>query len=54
MGIFIGPDASRVTVVAVTAKDMWGDGFYVGGATDVAFCSVVARASPSSAPSGCW
>ena len=42
MGIWIGPDADRVTVVGVTAKDMWGDGFYVGGAADVAFCSVVA------------
>jgi polygalacturonase len=42
MGISIGPNAQRVTVVGVTAKDMWGDGFYVIRATDVAFCSVVA------------
>jgi len=42
MGIYIGPEAKRVTVVGVTAKDMWGDGFYVGGASDVAFCSVTA------------
>ncbi len=41
-GLHIGPRAARVTVVGVTAKDMWGDGFYVGGATDVAFCSVAA------------
>ncbi|MGH6737414.1 MAG: glycosyl hydrolase family 28-related protein [Methyloceanibacter sp.] len=42
MGIYIGPDAKRVTIAGVTAKDMWGDGFYVGGASDVAFCSVTA------------
>ena len=42
MGITIGPEARRVTIAGVTAKDMWGDGFYVGGAIDVAFCSVVA------------
>jgi hypothetical protein len=42
MGIRIGPEAQRVTIAGVTAKDMWGDGFYVEGATDVAFCSVVA------------
>jgi polygalacturonase len=42
MGIFIGPNAARVSVIGVTAKEMWGDGFYVGDATDVAFCSVAA------------
>ncbi len=42
MGIRIGPEAKRVTIAGVTAKDMWGDGFYVDGAKDVAFCSVVA------------
>lgn len=42
MGIRIGPRTKRVTIAGVTAKDMWGDGFYVRGATDVAFCSVVA------------
>ncbi len=42
MGIRIGPDASGVTIAGVTAKDMWGDGFYVEGAKDIALCSVVA------------
>ena len=42
MGIRIGPEVKRVTISGVTAKDMWGDGFYVEGATDVAFCSVAA------------
>ncbi len=42
MGIRIGPEVKRVTIVGVTAKEMWGDGFYVEDATDVAFCSVVA------------
>jgi hypothetical protein len=31
-----------VTITEATAKDMWGDGFYVEGATDMAFCSVAA------------
>ena len=42
MGIFIGPKVERVKVKGVTARDMWGDGFYVTDATDVAFCSVAA------------
>ena len=42
MGIFIGRDAEHVTIVGVTARDMWGDGLYVSGATDIALCSVVA------------
>ncbi|WP_083239286.1 right-handed parallel beta-helix repeat-containing protein [Methyloceanibacter superfactus] len=42
MGIRIGPEVKRVSIVGVTAEEMWGDGFYVEGATDVAFCSVVA------------
>ena len=42
MGIRIGPEVKRVTITGVTAKEMWGDGFYVEGATDVALCSVVA------------
>jgi len=42
MGIRIGPGVQRVTIAGVAAKKMWGDGFYVQGATDVAFCSVVA------------
>ena len=43
MGIIIGPDSARVTIAGVTARHMWGDGFYVSGANDVAFCSVVAE-----------
>ena len=43
MGIFIGPEVERVTIAGVTSKEMWGDGFYVSGATDIAFCSVVAN-----------
>lgn len=42
MGIRIGPDAKRVTIFGVTAQNMWGDGFYVNGAVDTAFCSVAA------------
>ena len=42
MGIFIGRDAERVTVVGVTSRDMWGDGFYVTHSNNVALCSVVA------------
>jgi hypothetical protein len=42
MGIRVGPDAQRVTVANVIAKEMWGDGFLVKDATDVALCSVVA------------
>lgn len=42
MGIRIGPKSKRMTISGVTAKDMWGDGFYVNGVKDIAFCSVVA------------
>lgn len=42
MGIRIGPETKRVTIVGVTAMNMWGDGFYVNGAVDTAFCSVTA------------
>ncbi len=41
-GIHIGRDASHITISGVTAKKMWGDGFYIQGATDVKLCSVVA------------
>ena len=40
MGIYIGPRVKRVSVVGVTAKEMWGDGFYVGGGEHIALCSV--------------
>jgi hypothetical protein len=42
MGIRIDRGASHVTISGLTAKKMWGDGFYVQGATDVKFCSVLA------------
>jgi len=42
MGIFIAQKSARVTIVGVTARDMWGDGFYIKDGTDVAFCSVAA------------
>jgi polygalacturonase len=42
MGIRIGKDAKSITVANLTARKMWGDGFYVVGAEDVRFCSVVA------------
>jgi hypothetical protein len=42
MGIHINRGASHVTISGLTAKKMWGDGFYVQGAKDVTFCSVVA------------
>ncbi len=42
MGVRIGPEAARVTIVGVTSRNMWGDGFYVENGTDIAFCSVAA------------
>ena len=42
MGIRIGPGAAHITVSGLTSKNMWGDGFFVEGATSVTFCSVVA------------
>jgi hypothetical protein len=42
MGIRILRGAKRITVSGVTAKEMWGDGFYVKGAEDVKFCAVTA------------
>ena len=43
MGIIIGPDSKRVTISGVESRQMWGDGFYVAGGEDIAFCSVVAE-----------
>ncbi len=43
MGIIVGPETRRITISGVTSRHMWGDGFYVQGAKDVAFCSVVAE-----------
>lgn len=42
MGIRIHGDASHIVISGVTARNMWGDGFYVQGASDVKFCSVIA------------
>jgi len=45
MGIKIGQDADHVTIAGVTAKKMWGDGFYVSSASDITFCGVIADAN---------
>jgi hypothetical protein len=42
MGLSIIDGAKNVTVIGVTSKEMWGDGFYLDGARGVTFCSVVA------------
>jgi hypothetical protein len=42
MGIDIRGGAKHVVIAGVTAKDMWGDGFYVGDASNVTFCGVTA------------
>jgi polygalacturonase len=42
MGIRIDAGAERIIVSGVTARNMWGDGFYVEGAKDIKFCGVTA------------
>ena len=42
-GIRVEKGASHITISGVTSKKMWGDGFYVEGATDVRFCSITAE-----------
>jgi hypothetical protein len=42
MGIYIRDGAKHVVIAGVTAKDMWGDGFYVSDASNVTFCGVTA------------
>jgi hypothetical protein len=42
MGIRIDRSAEHITISGVISKKMWGDGFYVDGATEVKFCSVIA------------
>ena len=42
MGLSILEGSKNVTISGVTSKEMWGDGFYVQGAKNVTFCSVVA------------
>ena len=41
-GLYIGSGAEHITISGVTAKKMWGDGFFVDGGKDVTFCSVTA------------
>ncbi|MEG6508653.1 glycosyl hydrolase family 28-related protein [Methyloligella sp. 2.7D] len=40
MGIRIAGDARHITIAGVSATHMWGDGFYVSGASDIRFCGV--------------
>jgi hypothetical protein len=42
-GIAIQKGSKRIAISNVRAREMWGDGFYVDDATDVAFCSVRAE-----------
>jgi polygalacturonase len=45
MGIYVN-EATDVVIDGVTSKDMWGDGFYVGGdhngSSNITFCNVIA------------
>ena len=45
MGINIEHEAEHITIAGVTAKKMWGDGFYVRSASDITFCGVIADAN---------
>lgn len=42
MGVHISHGAERIVIAGVTARKMWGDGFYVSDASDVKFCGVTA------------
>jgi Right handed beta helix region len=42
MGIDISKGSKRVTIAGVKAMKMWGDGFYVKDASDIAFCNIEA------------
>jgi hypothetical protein len=42
MGLDIRAGAKNIVVAGVTAKDMWGDGFYVKKASNVTLCGVIA------------
>jgi hypothetical protein len=42
MGIRIDNASSTISILNVTANDMWGDGFYIEDATDVKLCGVTA------------
>lgn len=43
MGIFIMEGSKRITISNVRVRNMWGDGFHVSDAQDVAFCRVQAE-----------
>jgi hypothetical protein len=42
MGIEIEDGAEHITISGVTARAMWGDGFYINDASDVTLCAVTA------------
>jgi polygalacturonase len=42
MGIRIDRGAAHISISSVTAKAMWGDGFYIEDASDVTLCGVTA------------
>ncbi|KAB2937038.1 MAG: right-handed parallel beta-helix repeat-containing protein [Hyphomicrobium sp.] len=42
MGLRIMGGAEHITIIDVTARKMWGDGFYIDGAKDVRICGVTA------------
>jgi hypothetical protein len=41
-GLFIANGSENVTVSGTTSKNMWGDGFYIETASNVALCGVIA------------
>jgi Pectate lyase superfamily protein len=42
MGLRIDNTSSKISVLNMTANDMWGDGFYIEDASDVTLCGVTA------------
>jgi pectate lyase-like protein len=42
MGLRIDNGSSKISVLNMAANDMWGDGFYVEGASEVTLCGVTA------------
>jgi polygalacturonase len=42
MGLRIDNASSKISVMNVTANDMWGDGFYIEAASEVTLCGVTA------------
>lgn len=42
MGVRIVDGSARVTISGTTSRNMWGDGFYIENASDVALCGVTA------------